>query len=142
MVAVRDVIKVRRISPTGATRRTGRAILPGPQQLVAVGPVWAQRAIRGGQGAVGVAGGAAAVAGRTDGRRARTGSREAVGAFRASIGGAGDGAPFIVNVTPLRDQEGGQGGALEIGIQCRERYRRQRKRRKQKRKRRRRLDGI
>ena len=102
MVAVRDVIKVRRISPTGATGRTSRAVVPRAQQLVVVGPIWAHRAIRGGRVAVGVAGGAAAGAGRLYRGRARTGGpRGAVGAFRASTGGAGDGAARAIDVTPL-----------------------------------------
>ena len=115
MVAVRDIVKVRRIRPTGATRRTGRAGLPRTQQLVAVIPGRTHRAVCGGRGAVDVAG-ASNVGGRggwgpvdivrTDGRRARTGSGGAVGAFRASIGGAGDGAARVVNVIPLRDREG------------------------------------
>ena len=82
-----------------------RAALPQAQQLVAVGPVWAHRAVGGGRGAVGVAGGAAAGAGRLYRGRARTGGpRGAVGAFRASIGGAGEGAAVVVNVIPLRDR--------------------------------------
>ena len=111
MVAVRDVVKVRRISPTGATRRAGRAGLPGAQQLVVVKPGRTHRAVCGGRGAVGVAG-ASNVGGRggwgvvdivrTDGRRARAGSRGAVRAFRASIGGAGHGALIVVDVIPLR----------------------------------------
>ena len=114
MVAVRDVVKVRRISPTGATRRTGRAGLPGAQQLVVVKPVRTHGAIRGGRGAVAVAGASneatrVVLIDRTDGRRARTGSGGAVGAFRASIGGAGDGALIVVNVIPLRDREGDEG---------------------------------
>ena len=111
MVAVRDVVKVRRISPTGATGRAGRAGLPHAQQLIVVGPGGAHRAVRGGRGAVGVAG-ASLVATRvvdivhTDGRRARTGSGGAVGAFRASIGGAVDGAAAAIDVIPLRDRVG------------------------------------
>ena len=128
MVAVRDVVKVRRISPTGATRRTGRAGLPGAQQLVVVIPGRTHCAIRGGRGAVGIVTSSTSTPGfivHADGRRARTGGPGgAVGAFRASIGGAGDGAVVVVvvaleDVIPLRDREGYK--ALEIGIQCRER---------------------
>ena len=118
MVAVRDVVKVRRISPTGAAGRAGRAGLPRPQQLVVVIPGRTHRAIRGGRGAVGVAGsrnggrrggwGVVDIV-RTDGRRARTGSGGAVGAFCASIGGAVDGADNVTDVIPLRDREGDEG---------------------------------
>ena len=116
MVAVRDVIKVRRISPTGATRRTGRAGLPRTQQLVAVIPVRTHRAVCGGRGAVGVAG-ASNVRGRggwgvvdivrTDGRRARA-ARHVGAVFRAR-GGAGEAGAAVENVIPLRDREGDEG---------------------------------
>ena len=148
MVAVRDVVKVRRISPTGATRRTGRAGLSRAQQAVAVGPVRAHSAVCGGRGAVGVAG-ASNVGGRggwgvvdivrTDGRRARTGSGGAVGAFRASIGGAGDRALIVADVIPLRDREGDEGVRDRNSVQ--REIEETEKRRKQKRRRRWRLDG-
>ena len=110
MVAVRDVVKVRRISPTGATRRTGRAGLPGAQQLVAVIPVRTHRAVCGGRGAVGIVTSSTSTPGfivHADGRRARTGGPGgAVGAFRASIGVAVDAAFIVQDINPLRDREG------------------------------------
>ena len=145
MVAVRDVVKVRRISPTGATRRAGRAGLPGAQQAVAEGPVRAHRAVRGGRGAVAVAG-ACSVApavrvamhtGRNDivrihRRRARAAGY--VGAvFRAVVGRAGDGALVVANVISLRDTAGDEVRALVQFSWRIERSKRQRKRWKQKR---------
>ena len=105
MVAVRDVVKVRRIGPTGATGRAGRAGLPGAQQLVTVGPVRAHRAVSGGRGTVGIVTGSTSafvVIVHTDGRRAVSAGH--VGSvFRAVVGGAGDSAIGVVNIVPLSD---------------------------------------
>ena len=110
MVAVRDVVKVRRISPTGATRRAGRAGVPGAQQLVAVIPVRTHRAVCGGRGAVGIVTGAtstAVIIAHADGRRARA-ARHVGAVLRAIVGGAGDGAFVVKDVIPLGDREGGK----------------------------------
>ena len=89
----------------GQGRGAVRAAAPRAQQLVAVGPVWAHRAVGGGRGAVGVAGGAAAGAGRLYREGARA-ARHVGAELRAIVGGAGDGARSIaIDVIPLGNGE-------------------------------------